>query len=46
MIKFATDMGSFPSQEQIVTEVKSLPYFQSNGQFDLEKYKAVLQAIA
>ena len=44
MIKFATDMGSFPSQEQIVTEVKSLPYFQSNGQFDLEKYKAVLQA--
>ena len=44
MIKFATDMGSFPSQEQVVTEVKSLPYFQSNGQFDLEKYKAVLQA--
>jgi peptidyl-prolyl cis-trans isomerase D len=44
MIKFATDMGTFPSHEEVISEVKSLPYFQTNGQFDLEKYKAVLQA--
>jgi len=44
MIKFAGDIGITPSNEAITSEVKSLPYFQTNGQFDKDRYKAILAA--
>lgn len=44
MIKFAGDIGIHPSTEAITTEVKSLPYFLTNGQFDKDRYKAILAA--
>lgn len=44
MVKFSTLMGSHPSEEEIKAEIKKLPYFQSNGQFDLERYKGLLAA--
>ncbi len=42
MVKFAGEMGTFPAVEEVTAEIKGLPYFQTNGQFDLAKYKAVL----
>ena len=42
MMKFAKDLGTFPSEEEVKAEVKALPYFQSNGQFDVTRYKAIL----
>jgi peptidyl-prolyl cis-trans isomerase D len=44
MVKFASDMGAFPSEEEVKTEIKSLPYFQTNGQFDINRYKGLLAA--
>ncbi|MDD4973897.1 MAG: SurA N-terminal domain-containing protein [Bacteriovorax sp.] len=44
MVKFATDIGAYPSVEEIKSEIKTLPYFLSNGQFDINRYKAVLAA--
>jgi peptidyl-prolyl cis-trans isomerase D len=44
MVKFATDIGAYPSEEEVKTEIKTLPYFLSNGQFDINRYKAVLSA--
>lgn len=44
MVKFATDMGAYPSEEEIKAEIKSLPYFQTNGQFDINRYKGLLAA--
>lgn len=44
MIKFSGLMGTHPSEEEIKEEIKKLPYFQNNGQFDLERYKALLAA--
>jgi peptidyl-prolyl cis-trans isomerase D len=42
MVKFAKDLGTFPSDEEVKIEIKGLPYFQSNGQFDVTRYKAIL----
>ena len=44
MVKFAKDLGTFPSVEQVKAEIKGLPYFQTNGQFDITRYKGLLQA--
>jgi peptidyl-prolyl cis-trans isomerase D len=44
MIKFATDIGAYPSEEEIKAEIKTLPYFLTNNQFDINRYKAVLAA--
>ncbi len=44
MIKFATDLGTFPSEQEVAAEIKTLTYFQTNGQFDKDRYKAVLAA--
>lgn len=42
MTKFAKDLGTFPSDEEVKAEIKALPYFQSNGQFDVTRYKGIL----
>lgn len=44
MVIFATDVGAFPSEEEVKAEIKSLPYFLTNGQFDLNRYKSLLAA--
>ena len=44
MIKFASDIGTYPSEEEVKAEIKSLPYFLTNGQFDLNRYKGLLAA--
>lgn len=44
MVKFAKDLGTFPSVEEVKAEIKALPYFQTNGQFDITRYKGLLQA--
>jgi len=44
MVKFAADMGAFPSEEEVKNEIKSLPYFLTNGQFDINRYKSLLAA--
>lgn len=44
MAKFAKDLGTFPSEEEVKAEIKALPYFQTNGQFDVTRYKALLAA--
>ena len=37
-------LGTEPSNEEIKNEIKELPYFKTNGQFDVEKYKQLLSA--
>ena len=44
MSKFAKDLGTFPSEEEVKAEIKGLPYFQTNGQFDITRYKGLLAA--
>ncbi len=44
MAKFAKDLGTFPSDEEVKAEIKSIPQFQTNGQFDVTHYKALLAA--
>lgn len=44
MVKFAKDLGTFPSEDEVKAEIKSLPYFQTNGQFDITRYKGLLSA--
>jgi peptidyl-prolyl cis-trans isomerase D len=36
-------LGTEPSIEEIKNEIKELPYFKTNGQFDVEKYKLLLR---
>ncbi|RPJ69585.1 MAG: hypothetical protein EHM20_16275, partial [Alphaproteobacteria bacterium] len=42
MVKLATDIGAFPSVEEVKAEIKALPYFLTNGQFDIVRYKGLL----
>ncbi len=42
MVKLASDIGAFPSEEEVKAEIKSLPYFLTNGQFDIVRYKGLL----
>jgi len=44
MITLSEDLGAHPSQDEIKKEIKALPYFKTNDQFDLEKYKGLLAA--
>ena len=44
MSKFSNDLGTFPSDDEVKKMIKELPYFQTNGQFDLGKYKQILMA--
>ncbi|MBI2522136.1 MAG: SurA N-terminal domain-containing protein [Bdellovibrio sp.] len=41
-INFAEQLGIMPAPEQIKDKVKELEYFKTNGQFDLQRYKAIL----
>ncbi len=42
LLKLAEDVGAFPIEEIVKSEIKSLPYFKSGDSFDIEKYKALL----
>ncbi|MFT6069650.1 MAG: peptidyl-prolyl cis-trans isomerase D [Bacteriovoracaceae bacterium] len=42
LVKISDDMGIFPSDTQIKEEIKKLPYFLTNGSFDINKYKQLL----
>ena len=42
MVKFASVMGAMPANEEVTAEIKGLPYFQTSGQFDLNRYKGLL----
>lgn len=42
MGRLAKDLGTFPSNNEITNEIKALPYFQTNGQFNIELYKQLL----
>lgn len=42
MVKFAKELGTFPADEEVKAEIKALPYFQTNGQFDVTRYKGIL----
>jgi hypothetical protein len=44
MLKFAGVMGSIPANEEVTSEIKTLSYFQTNGQFDINRYKGLLAA--
>jgi hypothetical protein len=44
MVKFANVMGAVPANEEVTAEIKNLPYFQTNGQFDINRYKGLLSA--
>lgn len=44
LVKLAKDLGTFPAEEEVKAEIKGLPYFQTNGQFDITRYKGLLQA--
>jgi peptidyl-prolyl cis-trans isomerase D len=44
MVTFATDLGAYPAEEEVKDEIKSLPYFLTNGQFDITRYKGLLAA--
>lgn len=39
-------IGIVPSPDQIKKEIKDLPYFKTNGQFDFEKYKMMLANVS
>ncbi|HAZ11881.1 MAG: hypothetical protein A2X86_07480 [Bdellovibrionales bacterium GWA2_49_15] len=41
-INFAERMGITPAPEQIKAKVKELEYFKTNGEFDIQRYKAIL----
>jgi peptidyl-prolyl cis-trans isomerase D len=42
LVKISDEMGIFPSDTQIKEEIKKLPYFLTNGSFDINKYKQLL----
>jgi peptidyl-prolyl cis-trans isomerase D len=42
LVKISDEMGIFPSNTQIKEEIKNLPYFLTNGNFDIGKYKQLL----
>jgi len=42
MLVFADEIGVYPSPAQVKEEIKKLPYFLSNGRFDINRYKAIL----
>tara|TARA_R110002072_G_scaffold1989_4_gene16533 strand:+ start:9793 stop:11283 length:1491 start_codon:yes stop_codon:yes gene_type:complete len=44
LLNLADDLDVVPGNERIKAEIKNLPYFKTNDQFDINKYKAILAA--
>lgn len=44
MVGLAEDMGIQPSASEVKAELARMPYFLTNNQFDLQKYKQLLAA--
>lgn len=42
IMKLADNIGIIPSELQIKKEIKDMPYFKTNEQFDFERYKMIL----
>ncbi len=41
-VVLANDLGIVISKEEIVADIQNTPYFQTNKQFDINKYKTIL----
>lgn len=46
MENLASDLGFNASEKELVAEIKELPYFKRNGEFDVNMYKNLLRANA
>lgn len=44
MVQFARTLGIHPGERAIADEIKELPYFQTGGRFDMERYRGLLSA--
>ena len=44
MVKLADELGAVASKDEIVSRIKEMPVFQTDKQFDVTKYKGLLQA--
>ncbi|MBL6989304.1 MAG: SurA N-terminal domain-containing protein [Bacteriovoracaceae bacterium] len=44
LLLFSEKMGVTPSASEIKEEIKNLPYFKTNDQFDISRYKQLLTA--
>jgi peptidyl-prolyl cis-trans isomerase D len=44
MLKLSNEVGVFPSELAVKEEIKNLPYFKTDGQFDINRYKGLLAA--
>ena len=44
LMEFAHEMGVIPSPSEVKKEIKGLPYFKTNDQFDINRYKNLLAA--
>ncbi|MFZ4713858.1 MAG: peptidylprolyl isomerase [Bacteriovoracaceae bacterium] len=42
MVNLVSKMGLNPGKEEVVQEIQALPYFKTNGQFNVELYKNLL----
>lgn len=42
MLVLSNELGTYPSDEAIKAEIKELPYFKTDNQFDVTKYKSLL----
>ncbi len=42
ILQEAESLGVWPSPQEIKKEIKEMPYFKTNENFDIEKYKAIL----
>jgi peptidyl-prolyl cis-trans isomerase D len=43
MLIYSAKLGLYPGTQQIKSEIKKLPYFQTNKNFDIQRYKQLLQ---
>ncbi len=41
-VQLANELGIIPSKSELSKTIKALPYFQTNKQFDVNKYKSLL----
>jgi peptidyl-prolyl cis-trans isomerase D len=44
LLAFSKSIGSHPSNDEIIEQIKKLPFFQKEGKFDHETYKKLLTA--
>ncbi|EQC45951.1 PPIC-type PPIASE domain protein [Bacteriovorax sp. BSW11_IV] len=42
ILTFADEIGATASQDEIKNQIKSMKFFETNGQFDINKYKGLL----